>query len=51
MAVQDLLKLIGILAILWIVWFFMGGANSQDTDKPFVKPPAPIDTGIKYGPQ
>lgn len=50
MAWDHLKGLIFILAILWIVWFFWGGVK-KDTDKPFLKPPAPIDTGEKYGPQ
>lgn len=51
MAMKHLLELVGLLIILWLVWFFLGGANSKDTDKPFLKPPAPIDSGEKYGPQ
>jgi hypothetical protein len=49
MAWNHLKGLLFILAILWVVWFFWGA--KKDTDKPFLKPPAPIDTGEKYGPQ
>jgi len=51
MAWDHLKGLIIILIILWLVWFFTGGPSRGDTDKPFLKPPAPLDTGQKYGPQ
>ena len=51
MAWEHLKGIIIILIVLWLVWFFTGGQHSPDTDKPFLKPPAPLDTGIKYGPQ
>lgn len=51
MAMRDLLGLILILAVLWVLWFFTGGAGSKDTDKPFLKPLSPVGTGEKYGPQ
>ena len=51
MALKHLGELIIFLVILWLVWFFMGGAQHAGNDKPFIKPAAPIDTGEKYGPQ
>ncbi len=42
--------LVGILAVIWLIWFFMGGAESGRTGGPFIKPPAPLDTGEIYGP-
>lgn len=49
MAFDHLKGIIFILIILWFVWFFWG--RSSDTSKPFLKAPAPIDTGEVYGPQ
>ena len=51
MAWDHLKGIIFILVILWFVWFFTGGQNKPGTDKPFIKPAAPVDTGEKYGPQ
>jgi hypothetical protein len=51
MAWDHLKGLIFILIILWVVWFFTGGAGSKDTDKPFLKPLSPVGTGEKYGPK
>ena len=51
MAFKHLMELVFVLIILWFVWFFTGGQYRPDTDKPFIKPAAPLDTGEKYGPQ
>jgi hypothetical protein len=49
---EKLLKwLIGFFIFLWIVWFFTGGPERFDKQKPFLKPPPPLDTGETYGPR
>ena len=47
---KDLMGIVFILIILFFVWFFFIGPN-KDTEKPFIKPAAPVDTGATYGPQ
>ncbi|MFA5934120.1 MAG: hypothetical protein WC795_02785 [Candidatus Paceibacterota bacterium] len=50
-ALKDLKWLIGILVILWFVWFFTGGPKRfEQNNKPFIKPPSPINSGERYGP-
>lgn len=45
------LSVLGILAVLWIIWYYSGGpARYEATHGPFLKEPAPIDTGEVYGP-
>ncbi|MFA6324701.1 MAG: hypothetical protein WCX46_00515 [Candidatus Paceibacterota bacterium] len=51
MAWEHLKGIIVILIVLWLVWFFAGGPEKGQTDKPFIKPAAPLDTGETYGPQ
>ena len=51
MAFQHLMQIVFVIALLWVIWFFTGGPQRTDNDKPFIKPPYPVDTGIKYGPQ
>ncbi len=47
---KDLQWLIYVIIILWIVWFFTGGPESERAQGgPFLKPPAPLDTGETYG--
>lgn len=41
--------IIFILVILWIVWFLTGGPKSGFVSQPFLRPPAPLDTGELYG--
>ncbi len=49
---SDLKWLILILIGIWIIWFVYGGARSDAAKSgPFIKPPAPIDSGQIYGPQ
>lgn len=37
--------------ILWFIWFFTGGPERYEARQgPFLKPPAPLDTGESYGP-
>ncbi len=49
-AMTDLKWAIGLLVVLWFAWYFTGGSTSPNTDKPFIKPAAPLDTGEVYGP-
>ncbi len=51
MAFKHLMEVVLVLVVLWFVWFFTGGPQRADNDKPFIKPAAPIDTGETYGPQ
>ena len=52
MAGNDLKWLIFILIGLWLVWFFTGGPQRYESQQgPFIKPPAPLDTGAIYGPK
>lgn len=47
---MDLLKwVLFVLAILWVVWFLTGGPGSDRTKHPFLRAPAPLDTGELYG--
>lgn len=49
---MDLLKwFIGIMILLWLVWFFTGGPARYEREHsgPYIKPAAPLDTGEKYG--
>ena len=47
---MDLLRwAIFIIVALWIIWFLTGGPQSGFVSKPFLRPPAPIDTGELYG--
>ncbi len=47
---NDLMWFLGILFILWVLWFLSGGVSRYDSTKPFIKRPAPIDSGETYGP-
>jgi len=47
---HDLGWFLGIMFILWILWFITGGVQRYEGNKPFIKPltpNAPIET---YGP-
>jgi len=47
---NDLWWLVFIIVVLWFVWFFTGGPQSERAQGgPFLKPPAPLDTGETYG--
>jgi len=47
---KELQWIVYIIIILWIVWFFTGGPESERAQGgPFLKPPAPLDTGETYG--
>lgn len=46
---SELKWLILIMVILWIVWLISGGYNRiENKDKPFLEPPAPIESGRPY---
>lgn len=48
--VKDLKWLVGILAVLAVVWFVTGGYDdARSRGGPFLKPPAPLSTGETYG--
>ncbi len=47
--VNDLGWFLGILFILWILWFMTGGVQRYDSNKPFVKPLAPNQPVETYG--
>lgn len=47
----DLKGLLFILLLVWLAWYFVGGKDrAKNTDKPFLYPAAPIDSGEAYGP-
>ena len=47
---DDVKWIIGIMILLWFVWFFTGGPARQTSQVgPFIKPPAPLDSGETYG--
>jgi len=43
----------GLLAVFFLLWFISGGPEryTEDKNKPFLKPPVPLDTGEVYGPE
>ena len=47
--VNDLKMLIMILIGLWALWYFTGGPASETINDPYIKMPAPVDTGETYG--
>jgi hypothetical protein len=47
---NDMMWFLGIVLIVWVIWFVTGGPGRYDKTKPFLKPPSPIDTGETYGP-
>ncbi len=50
-AETDLLWVVGLLVLLFILWIATGGPRHWEaTSGPFIKPPAPLDTGEVYGP-
>ncbi len=47
---SDAIIIISILIALWFMWFLSGGPSRMEANKgPFLKPPAPINTGEIYG--
>ncbi|MEK7588662.1 MAG: hypothetical protein AAB438_02475 [Patescibacteria group bacterium] len=48
-----LIGFIGIVIAIWFLWFFTGGPQDFERQNPgpFLKAPAPLDTGESYGPR
>lgn len=47
---SDAIIIISILIALWFMWFLSGGPSRMEAKNgPFLKPPAPINTGEIYG--
>ncbi|MBI5005090.1 MAG: hypothetical protein HZC03_00550 [Candidatus Lloydbacteria bacterium] len=47
---DDVKWIIGIMILLWFVWFFTGGPARQTSQGgAFIKPPSPLDSGETYG--
>lgn len=44
-----LIWVLGVIAILGLVWFFSGGYDRAKLEGIFIKPLAPVDTGETYG--
>jgi len=45
------LSILGIIALLVILWFANGGPQRSDLRGLFLAPPAPVGPGNSYGPQ
>lgn len=48
---QAALSVLGMIAILIILWFANGGPSRADLRGLFLAPPAPVGPGNSYGPQ
>lgn len=48
---QAALSILGMIAILIILWFANGGPERADLRGIFLAPPAPVGPGNAYGPQ
>ena len=48
---QAALSILGIIAILVVLWFANGGPKKADLRGMFIAPPAPVGPGNAYGPQ
>lgn len=48
---QAALSVLGMIAILVILWFANGGPERADLRGIFLAPPAPVGPGNSYGPQ
>ncbi len=47
----DLVWLSIIVLLLWFAWAVTGGTNHTQAEAgPFIKPPAPLNSGAVYGP-
>jgi hypothetical protein len=42
--------LIGLIIILWALWYVTGGPDNPNKDQPFVAAPVPLGSGEIYGP-
>ena len=41
---------IGVIIVMFVIWYYTGGPERAKVADPFLKAPAPIDTGETYGP-
>lgn len=48
---DDVWFVVGGLAILIVLWYYMGGPGKTDLRGIFLSPPAPLGNGEAYGPQ
>jgi hypothetical protein len=46
----DVIFILGLIAVLIILWFATGGPSRADLKGIFLHPPTPIDQGGAYGP-
>lgn len=47
----EILKILFVLLIIFIAWFFFGGKDrAENVNEPFLHPAAPIDSGDEFGP-
>ena len=48
---SEIVKVLLILLLIFLAWFFFGGKDrATNTNKPFLHPAAPIDSGEEFGP-
>lgn len=47
---EDALFILGLIAVLVVLWFYYGGAKKSDLKGIFIHPPAPVGQGDAYGP-
>lgn len=47
---KTLIEFFGLIMFLWLIWFYGGGpARIDRADKPFLKPPSPLNTDEVFG--
>ncbi len=47
---QIIFGFIGIVIVVWFAWYLGGGEQRyKGTEGPYLKAPAPLDTGESYG--
>lgn len=44
------LGVILVVGVIFVLWYYTGGPERALDAQPFIKAPAPIDTGETYGP-
>lgn len=49
--IEDALFIIGLLAVLIVLWYVNGGPERSDLRGIFLAPPAPLGDGEAYGPE
>ncbi len=45
-----IMGVIFVIAVLFVLWYYTGGPERAQNAQPFMKAPAPVDTGETYGP-